>query len=201
MGVIDIKCQDSFNSPMCGCYMNKQRQALFLGHNEQIYLFFNLPPCLPFGIMLKARLLLFKLLCFPFRMNPIVSVENPPSQYALYPLLDFYSVFNCAFSPPIIDADEQVNFINHSHLSYTEVDITQIVGDWSSGKIENKGLLLTGFEACQCISYASGQYTILGMRPTIRITFRENKICQPLKMSPCEVKVLHPASLEAEQGV
>ncbi|MFT9078285.1 DNRLRE domain-containing protein [Ethanoligenens sp.] len=198
MGVVDIKCQDSFTSALNGCYPAKQRNVLFLGHEEQIYLFFNLPLCLPFGALSKARLRLFKLVCFPFPIHHTVDAENDSSRYALYPLLDFYSVFNCAFSTPAVDVDRRVDFTNCSHLSYTEIDITQIVEEWIRGKIENKGLLLTGSASSQCISYASGQYAVLGMRPTIRINLKENSICQPLKVVPCKVSVSGPASTKAE---
>jgi hypothetical protein len=93
------------------------------------------------------------------------------------------------FCPPKIDYSRRVIFDNNYCSSYTEVDITKIVKDWADNKIENKGLMLTGNDNSQYVSYASDRYEIMGMRPMIRMIYEGKEICLPLSVAPCEVKV------------
>lgn len=191
MKTVDIKCQDSINFSKACCHIDNQREWLFLSHNKQIYLFFNLPICLCSCSIIKAELILFKLVCGPYDEKR-AAVTEKDCLYTVYPLLDFFNAFHCTFPPSAIDRKHCVSFINNPLSCCTEIDITKIVQNWYDGTPENKGLLLTGNISCPCISYASGQYTISGMRPMIRITSREIELFQTLTYEPCEVKINLP---------
>lgn len=189
MPIIDLKCRDSFASPAAGC-QGCQQEALFLGHYGQVYLFFDLPADLSSRVLRKASLILFKL--------PYISscgakgtayVEHNASQYTLYPLLDFFSIFGHMFSPPAVDPDHRVDFKDIPHCSYTEIDITRIVEDWNGGKLENRGILLIGSPDSPCLYYASNRYEIFWMRPLIRLTCWETETPRALRAVPCKVKV------------
>lgn len=185
MNVISLKCQDSISSCIDYCHVGKQSKYLMLGHNYQIYLIFDLPPCLCLNNLIQARLILFKVLPFSFTAKKTYTVDK----YNIYPLLDFYSAYNCMFSPPCVDCGRGVIFEDDYCCNHTEVDITNIVMDWLGSKIENYGLLLTGNEHSRYISYAAERYEVIGMRPMIRLTCKETEIYRPLSAVPCKVNV------------
>lgn len=185
MGMIDVRCQDGITSSTDYCCAYKQKGFLLLGHNYQVYLFFNLPPCLCSKNLIQAKLILFKL-----RPSPFIAKEFcADNRYNLYPLLDFYSAFSCMFSPPVIDCSRRIIFENDYCRCYTEADVTHIVKDWADDKIENFGIFLTGNSDSGYIYYAPGGYDIIGMRPLLRLTYKDMEICQPLNVVPCGVKV------------
>ena len=158
-----------------------------MGRKKAIYLFFNLPFYSYSHVLLKARLILFKLPSAPFDVD--ICAEKITAQYTLYPLLEAFSFFNYMFSPSVIDFSRRVNFENLHCRSYTEINITQIVQDWISGKMENHGLLLTGECDSPYVFYASNQYKILGMSPSIRLIFGDDVRPCSLQAVPCDVEV------------
>lgn len=184
MSIIDLKCQDSINSSTCFCIVAKPSEFLILGHNYQIYLFFELPAFIYPCNLLHVRLVLFKLPQFDMMAENSSYADN---RYKLYPLLDFFSAYSPLFSPPEVDSNRKVIFFNDCHKGWTEIDITGIVSDWKNNQLENKGLLLTGYENSQFISFASSRHRLIGMRPMLRLTFEEPKIFHPLKGIPCEI--------------
>lgn len=189
MPIVDLKCRESFASSTLDCPKSRQ-ESLFLGHCGQIYLFFHLPVNLGACFLQKARLILFKL---PY-LSPCEAAENTcagraANQYALYPLLDFFSAFSGIFSSPAVDPGRRVCFTDLCSCSYTEIDLTEIVADWMQGKLENRGILLTGSPDSPCLYYASGQYRIPWMRPKLRLTYQTIQITRALRSVPCEVTV------------
>ncbi|QIB68770.1 hypothetical protein Ami103574_05280 [Aminipila butyrica] len=108
-------------------------------------------------------------------------------QYALFPLLDYFSVYSSWYMLPRFDDSLRVDYEDQPHMSYTEIDITTIAAAWSEGKLENRGLVLTGAPNGQELTYASDQYETAGMRPRIRLTYEG--ISKPLSMAPCTVEV------------
>lgn len=189
MNVIDISCQDSYNFSKSCYHINNEKKLLFLGKNKSIYLFFNLPYFLPADTLLNARLLLFRLFCLPLDTKSVTLTENAVNQYKLYPLLDFSSIFSDLLQMPAVDLNRGINFQSGYNNTYTEIDITQIVTDWLNNSLENKGILLRGTKLSSCITYASNQYAVLGMRPAIRITCKKLNICRSLQKAPCEVTI------------
>lgn len=179
---IDIMAQDSFSYPSNHCHPEMPQESVYMGHNKAIYLFFNLPSCFYTRDLLQAKLILFKL--------PSSSLDlTACDQYALYPLLEVFSVFNDLFSPPAIDPSRGITFENSNCHSYTEIDITKIAQDWISGKLENNGLLLTGGNDAPYAFYASRWYKIIGMRPVIRSIYRDCIRSCSLRSVPCDVEV------------
>lgn len=187
MRTIDLKCRDSFASPVSGC-RDLPQEALFLGHYGQIYLFFDLPADPGACVLQRASLILFKL-PYIFSCGENDCAGYPAGQYTLYPLLDFFSAFGRAFSPPAVDFSRRVCYQDFRGCSYTEIDVTQIVKDWSDGRLENRGILLTGSPHSPCLYYASDRYEILWMRPLIRLTCGETEKPGVLRAVPCEVKI------------
>lgn len=188
MPIIDLKCRYSFAFSALGC-QGCQQEAHFLGHDGRICLFFDLPADPGACILQKAVLVLFKL---PY-ISGTECAGHSVSQYVLYPLLDFFSVFGSMFSPPAVDLGRRVCFQDISSRSYTEIDITQIVKDWSDGKLENRGILLAGSPDSPCLYFASNRYQIFWMRPIIRMTYRKIETSQALRSVPCEVKIKSPS--------
>lgn len=186
MSIIDLKGQDSISVSMEFCDLYKQKDSLLLGPRYQTYLYFDLPECLYSYNLTEAKLVVFKILPYGFIQGQDV---YSCSRYNLYPLLDFFSIYSCAFSPPDVDLSRKVTFYDDFCSGYSEVDITQIVRDWKDEKIENKGLFLTGEENSQYISYASSRYEIPGMRPMIRLKCEGIEICRTLSSAACAVKV------------
>lgn len=157
-----------------------------MGYDDLIYLFFELPVYLCSCKLTQARLILFKIPPSDLLSRNEESLE---SRYKVYPLLDFFNIYSCLFSPPDIDYGRKIVFHNNENSSYTEIDITQIVKDWVENEIENKGLLLTGSKNSKNITYASDRYKVAGMRPMIRLTYEGIDVCHELSCVPCEVKI------------
>ena len=194
MPVVDLNCRDSFSAPAPGC-QECRREALFLGYDGRIFLLFDSPADFSARMLRKADLILFKL---PYLSSPAGNgtecAGHTASQYALYPLLDFFSVFGGAFSPPAVDFGRRVCFQDISGRGYTEIDVTQIVRDWSCGKLENRGVLLAAFPDSPCLYYASSRYRILWMRPMLRLTYQKIELPRTLRAVPCEVKIKNRVS-------
>lgn len=184
MPTIDLECRDSFAAPMPAC----QQEALFLGHDGRIYLFFDPPADLGACILRKASLILFKLPC----LSPCKTTEGRSGPYTLYPLLGFFNVFGGLFAPPAVDSERRVSFRDIPGRGYTEIDITKIAEDWLGGRLENRGILLAGSPDSPYLYYASSRYPILCMRPVIRMTYRTIEPSQALRAVPCEVAVKSP---------
>jgi|GEM_PF-611531 hypothetical protein len=186
MKILDIACRDSLNFAKECCHPAKQRDFLILGYNNPLYIFFDLPVNLYNCKLLQTKLILFKIPPFDFQHETDECMEN---RYNIYPLLNFFSIYDCCFSPPNIDDDRKIIFHNNKNSSYSEIDITRIVKTWLCNKIENKGLMLTGSKNSPNIIYASNSYKIPGMRPFVRISYEYLKICRALSCVPCDVSV------------
>ncbi len=185
MRIADLKCRDSYSPSAPDC---RGQESLFLGPRRPICFFFNLPPSdFSFCMLRKASLILFKL---PYISScRIQEAASPAGRYALYPLLDFFSAFSDLFCPPAADPARRVDFEDDRRRGYTEIDITPIVRDWASGKLENRGLLLTGTPGSPSLYYASHRYRIPGMRPLIRLKCEAAEFSRALQVVPCEVTV------------
>jgi len=186
MSLLDLTCQNSVSSSKDCCHIDRKKECLCLGNNYQIYLSFNLPAsysCL--RNLQQARLILFKI--------PTLNSENQTikgcNSYSIYPLLDFFSIYSCLFTPPKIDYSKREKFQVEECSSYTDVDITSIVKAWINQEIENKGLVLIGNNDSVPITYASDRNKIKGLRPILRLIYEDINICLPLSMTPSAVAV------------
>lgn len=189
MSAIDIEARDSFSCPSdCRC-PGVQSESVYLGHQKSIYLFFALPPFFS-ALPLRARLILFKIPTFSDLGGP----AGQAVRYTMYPLLEPFSFFSGLYSAPLIDCGLCVSFHNLPCLSYTQLDVTQIVRSWIGGEPENHGLLLTGGQDSPYVFYASNRYPIAGMRPTLRLIFADKTRPCGLRAVPCEVAVTGSAS-------
>lgn len=183
MSLIDLKCQESISFARDGSCIDFNKTSLLLGHDVQIFLYFELPSFLYAVNLKQARLVLFKIpACF--EEDCISCCCN---QYYVTPLSDFFSIY----SPVKIDCSRQISFEDPINCSYTEVDITGIVESWISHGTENNGLLLLGNQNSKYISYGSEKYKIIRMRPLLRLIYEQKSfdVCQPLSQLPCTVKV------------
>ncbi|SBW01682.1 conserved hypothetical protein [uncultured Eubacteriales bacterium] len=183
MCVLDLNCSQSFSFTLPCSFTCKNSGRVLLGCGYQVFLYFDIPPCLDLYSVKQARLVLFKIpdsgtSCYP---------EKPPVRCFACPLLEFYSPYGCAYSPPVIDEGHRVNFYDNPNLCSTEVDVTETVNAWARGSIENKGIILTAMEDSRLIIYASGQYEIAGMSPMLRLVYENTTICQPLSVENCDV--------------
>jgi hypothetical protein len=187
MSLIDLKCQESICFSEDCNYINTENENLLLGRSDYcdylIYLYFDLIPCLFSKEIKQAKLILFKL---PPKLRNRIYYRNQNVKYSIYPLMDFFSIYNCC---PNIEYNQIVNFEDRQCFSYSEIDITPIIKSWIDEEIENKGLLLMGNKYARIITYASDRYRIIGMQPRLRLIYEEKDICPPLKMTTCNVEV------------
>lgn len=192
MSLLDLKCQDSICCSKNYSDIYKKRKSLLLGkdnfYDYMIYLYFNFPTYSCFKYLKEARLILCKI---PVNSEEFkeASCKNENSEYSVYPLLDFFSIYSSIFSNARLDYNLKVNFEDKGFYSYTEVDITSIIKAWTKEEIENKGLILMGNHDAEPILYASNRYNTIGMQPKLRLIYDENHICPPLVTVPCNVEV------------
>lgn len=144
-----------------------ETDKLYMGNPFQTYLYFENPTLPAFSYIETARLILFKI---PLqRCN--CSIVEQRSLYHVFPLRDFFSVYYNCYEPPRAEDSFRIDYNNEPSMSYCEIDISNIVQSWMDGRIENRGLLLTSSLCAQYLAYASHQYDVVGMRPTIRVTY------------------------------
>lgn len=185
MSTIDLACRQSFSIPPRGAIPCGNKGMLRLGCGYQTFLYLEIPPCIGLRSLKQARLILFKMPTGDTRYQQ----ECPRARYFVYPLLDFFSVYGYLYAQPNIDKDRRVAFYDDPHRCSTEIDITAVANAWLEGTIENKGLLLTGYENMPPITYASGHNEIVGMRPMMRLVCEDVAICRPLSSRRCTVSV------------
>lgn len=185
MDVLDLKCGHSFSSaPLCPSSC-KNSERMLLGRGYQIFLYFEVPPCIGMRSVKQARLILFKI---P-EIGTYCYSGTPPSAYFAYPLLEFYSPYGCMYAPPYIDDGRGTEFCDAPDRCTTEVDVTGMVNAWLENSIENKGLLLTASEDSSLIVYASHQYESRAMNPMLRLVCEDIAVYQPLSMRSCDVEL------------
>lgn len=184
MSILDLQCQETANTSLTCQFCNINKDYLLLGNGFQIYLFFELPPYPYIKNLKQATLILFK------------TGTNCPSMettdfvhYNAFPLLDYFSAYICKFTPPAKDYTKKITFTDRSRQAYTEIEMTGIVKSWIDEELENKGLLLTGKKETPLLTYASELYDIKGMRPMLRLIYKDYVICPPLSVAPCIVDV------------
>ncbi len=191
MSLVDLMCQESIYITEECYYNDKDNERLLLGKDYcksyLVYLFFEIPSCYYGNSLTEARLILFKLL--QTNQNN-TKLKKQHMRYRVGPLLDFFSIYTCNYSPVCIDNNQVVTFKDECCCSYTEIDITQMVKMWIEGKTENKGLLLSGNRNASLIIYASNRYKIEGMQPRLRLVYDEPSFCKPLSFVPCTVTVV-----------
>ena len=189
MGSIDLKPQAIFNYSASCFYRDPQRLTLELGCEKMIYSRFNLPLWLHDSILLTAKLILYK---FPYYTCGICKNVNEHSQYTLCPLLEPFNVYGYFQTYPTINRLQCVAFGNSHDHSCTEIDMTQIVRDWCNNAMENNGILLSGKDTSPKIFYASNQYSISQMHPTLRLICKDAKILSTLQTVDCDVHISTP---------
>ncbi len=160
-----------------------QSDKLRLGDRFQTYLFFELPPPVFFSPLKTARLILFKI--------PLYAAKSPlmpqGDRYSVCPLLDFFSVYSDWYAPVRIDDSLCMDYEDQVWSSSTQIDITEIAAAWIGERLENKGLLLTGYPNARPVAYASDRYETAGMRPMLRLTYAGTT--RPLSAAPCTVGI------------
>lgn len=183
MAYMDLHCSTSFNlkdrADICSC----SRDILYLGCGYGIYLTFELPPLVFLNTIKDAKLRLFKI---PSKLTGF-SFRPKSSIYSICPTLEYYNFYNNWYEQPEIDSELIVDYVDQACMGYTEIDITVIVRAWIESNPENKGLLLTGARNGPFLAYASEVHEIVGMRPTLRLTYENFN--RPLSVAPCIVKV------------
>ncbi len=190
MSLMDVECQESIYITESGYYNDKDKKRLLLGEDCDdaylVYLFFSLPSYSYINNLQEARLILFKL---PNEEENDLHLNQKYGSYSVAPLLNFFSIYACMYSPTFIDCSQRTIFRNDCRCSYAEVDITHIVKAWTQEEIENKGLLLYRNKETSLVVYASNQYKIEGMRPRLRLVYEDDCVCKTLVSVPCTVTV------------
>lgn len=155
---------------------------LRVGFNFNTYLYFEIPPLAFMGQIERASLILFKI--------PINTGQEPAhlqrGGYCICPLMDFFSAYSNWFLPPRSDESLCCQYEDHLRMSYTQIDVTQIVRAWIRNDPENKGLFLTASPDVRPIVYASDRYVLPGMRPFLRLTY--SGFAPPLSVAECTVE-------------
>lgn len=181
MNIIDLKCSKSL--VFSGRYFEGVEESnLRIGSTKYFkyksYLYFDLTPIPSTFQILSARLILYKI---PKKNNNLDCVLHNLCEYAVVPTLDYVSRYSYIYSDIIeIDRDLVVDFSIDRRLAYTEIDITTIVNYWIKGKVENKGIIITGKEHSLYQEYGSP----LGNnseRPYLRV---ESRSCIPIPPGP-----------------
>ncbi len=194
MSVIDLRAQTSFNYSVNYLIRDQWRQSLQLGCDKIIYLHFNMPITLHNLVLLGAKLILFKLPHCTCETQSTQNAEDICNQYALYPLSEIFNVYGCTNIFPAVSQERCISFETSCQDTYTEIDITQIVQDWSSDTIENNGIMLMGKDHAAKIYYASSQHRIPELRPMLRLICKNMKRFHTLRTVACDVEVSRPTS-------
>jgi hypothetical protein len=180
MTVYDVVCESSFNICSRCAGPLRERGVLYLGQGASIALNFSLPPVFGLQSLKKASLVLYKIPGYCHQ-------GCAHGRYLALPLLDYYSVYGCAFAPPKVDTALNTPFSDDPDRCVLEADVTAIVQGWLNGAPENRGLLLTGWEDACRVACASGRYEVPGMRPVLRLFTEDVLLCQPLSAQDCGV--------------
>lgn len=184
MTVYDVVCESSFNICSRCAGPLRERGVLYLGQGASIALNFSLPPVFGLQSLKKASLVLYKI---PGYCHPAPTHGN----YFAWPLLDYFSVYGCAYAPPRVDAALKTPFSDDLNRCVLEVDVTAIVEAWQNGAPENRGLLLTGAENARRVACASERYEAPGMRPMLRLFTEDVLLCRPLSARDCGAVVIN----------
>lgn len=172
MSVLDIYCHDSFCSAWITCPNSQYYAQLFIGQSDGFdffsCLYFNLPPLQILGVIQSAKLCLFNTTLYPFESNNINSTQFCP--YLLCPLLEYYT--SCSYQTiPQVDYTNALYFNAAPYTVYTQIDITNLVHNWLTNKIPNKGLILSSYFANHLVAYGSSYSYCPSLKPFIRITY------------------------------
>lgn len=204
MKILDLLCKNSVSFSKSGCNDKINDQILYLGgcYNYLSCLYFAIPPCLFNKDLKSAKLILYK---YPISQSTAFNSKcdcynecdccweccyyEDNNNYIAAPLLEFFSAFSSFYCIPRVDLCRKIEFVNYTNLCYTEVDITEIVKAWSDGDLENKGIMLAGSNGSNFIGYGSEKSDIPGIRPILRLVYKEFTLCQKLSSTPCSVKV------------
>ncbi|WBY64995.1 MAG: hypothetical protein ACFWUD_00240 [Thermocaproicibacter melissae] len=186
MSIMDLKTRYSINYPMC--FDCVARERLVLGYCKMIYLYFTLPCFNSLCKFPKAELILFQYPCAS--RERVFSNEDDSKKdcYFLYPLLKPLNIFY-RLAPTEIDRKHCVSFQVSRMQSHVTIDITKIFQDWMNGKLANSGLLLIAPPTSKEVAFASGQFDLPWMRPTIRLDCDFKGMLPCFCSAPCEVKV------------
>ncbi|WMI81965.1 DNRLRE domain-containing protein [Anaerotignum sp. MB30-C6] len=191
MSVIDLQCFES----MCvsknsqNIYTNRKILSLgqYYGDQYIIYLYFHLLPQYYIEHLEQAKLILYKIPSVYGRGTTNIPRQQT-EQYKILPLLDYFSCYSNMYTPPQLDVSRECVFQSDESRAYEEIDITDLVNDWSNQDLENKGMMIQGNNDSAFLQYASDKYDVLGMRPVIRMTY-QSSVCPPMSMNQCSVQV------------
>lgn len=138
---------------------------LKIGKGYFTYMRFNLSRMNHLNKVMKAQLILFKV--------PIEQSKNHRMdwKYKVVPLLDYVNVCGQCYMRPRGDEVQAVFFKDNADMGYLEIDLTNIVNEWLSGKIENKGILIAGRRGSNLLKFAGPKDDMKLMRPFLRVTY------------------------------
>jgi len=199
MNVLDLTCKNSVSFSQ---NRKKSSQTLYVGGVEDFIscLYFEIPPHIYGKVIESARLILYKYPVSAFeqynsKYGAAYKCSAPcddshddccPANLIVCPLLEFFSKYSPCYSIPRTDAGKTVICPIEERLCYTEIDISQIAKQWIQNTLDNRGLLLKGCCTDRIVSYASEKEPDGGLRPTMRLTYRDPG---QLSCVPCIVSV------------
>lgn len=183
MSCVDITCEESFSMVSGKHYPACVDDKLRVLRGFTTYLNFAFPLAAFMGCVENARLILYKIPMNGRQAHP--AMQN--NRYSVCPLLDFFSIYGNWYRPTAVDHRLCVLFEDQICVSYTEVDVTEIVRSWALNMPENKGLLLNAAPNARPVLYASNRYRVAGMRPFLRLSY--SGITPPLSAAEGEAEV------------
>ncbi len=193
MGFLEVACRQSVSISKCRSMGKLPGEILLLGGWDEFLslLYFSLPVYPGFARLKSAKIVLFKEPGQEPRFDWQWSACRGAGRhhYILSPLLEHFSIHSGLFHVPRADSSQRVEFCDDANLCYTEIDITKIAVKWLDNTLENKGLILTGRGNSRLICYASENSCIPGMRPVLRLAYKERAHCPGLSSVSCTVEV------------
>lgn len=148
-------------------YTHKEvdERELKVGKGYFTYMRFNLAGANHLSKVTEAKLTLFKI---PMEQSRNHRVDW---KYKIVPLLDYVNVCSGYYDRPKVDEQWATFFKNNENRGYIEVDLTEMVNEWLTGGLENRGILIAGRRGSNLLKLAGPKDEMKLMRPFLRITY------------------------------
>lgn len=168
MPYIDLRCRESAYIPNECTNAITGRDRLMLGGNYKTYLFWDLQSYSYAKKVKQASIILYKI---PTEYNSACCQCDQESQYEIYPLLNYFSIYCARYNQPEIDTKLEVQFQQEEQASYLKIDITKIVEKWLNQDLDNKGLLIEGCDNLNILTIASSSNRSKIVHPRLIIRY------------------------------